>query len=228
MSDKTQAARSPVPPSRRAAHSAERHDEGRRTHLGGHVFRIMAAIVGSDFVPARVRTRMLRTMGFQIARDTCIWGQCSLRSNRLRTAPRVFINIGFYHDGYEMLDIGRNVRIGPFVRVITASHPIGPSTQRAPMAVTGGPVHIKEGCWIGAGVIILPGVTIGEGCVIGAGSLVSRSTRANGLYMGVPARRVRDLDEAVPPEPEHRIAVGASSDPPQPGRSLAGQRHRRH
>jgi acetyltransferase-like isoleucine patch superfamily enzyme len=54
-------------------------------------------------------------------------------------------------------------------------------------------VRIGNGCWIGAGVTILPGVTIGEGCVIGAGSVVTRSTEANGLYVGMPARRVREL-----------------------------------
>ena len=55
------------------------------------------------------------------------------------------------------------------------------------------PIEIKRGCWIGAGTIILPGITIEEGCVVGAGSVVTRSTEPNGLYIGAPARRVKNL-----------------------------------
>ncbi|WP_249354641.1 DapH/DapD/GlmU-related protein [Rhodococcus sp. USK13] len=53
---------------------------------------------------------------------------------------------------------------------------------------------VGDGCWIGAGAIILPGVTVGEGCVVGAGAVVTRDCSPNGLYVGSPARRVRDLD----------------------------------
>ncbi len=161
--------------------------------MGDYPFRVMSSLLGSELVPAFVRTKALRALGFQLSKDTCVWAQCSFRSNKVRTASRVFINIGLYHDGYAMLDIGHNVRIGPHVRIITASHEIGPANQRAPMEVTGGPVRIEDGCWIGAGVTILPGVTIAAGCVIGARSVVTRSTKANGLYVGMPARRVRDL-----------------------------------
>ena len=110
-------------------------------------------------------------------------------------AAGVFVNVGFYHDGYDMLEIGRNVRIGPYVRVLTASHDIGPPTQRCLIDVVGGAVLIEEGCWIGAGVTILPGVTIKRGCVVSANSLVASNTRADGLYAGTPARRVRDFDD---------------------------------
>jgi maltose O-acetyltransferase len=100
-----------------------------------------------------------------------------------------------------MLEIGKNVRIGPYVRVITAAHEIGPPHQRCSFDVVGQTVRIRDGSWIGAGVTILPGVTIAEGCVIGANALVSHSTTPNGLYIGAPARRVRNLDADVePPE----------------------------
>ncbi|HEY0758386.1 MAG TPA: acyltransferase [Acidisarcina sp.] len=105
----------------------------------------------------------------------------------------MFINVGFYHDGYDMLHIGENVRIGPFLRVITATHDIGPSHQRGLIEVVGKPVRINDGCWIGSGVTILPGVSIEKGCVIAAGSVVYETTEADGLYAGNPARRVREL-----------------------------------
>ncbi|WP_372495087.1 acyltransferase [Nocardioides pinisoli] len=52
-----------------------------------------------------------------------------------------------------------------------------------------------NGAWIGAAVTVLPGVTIGPGCVVAAGSVVTADCQANGLYAGVPARRIRDLPD---------------------------------
>lgn len=66
--------------------------------------------------------------------------------------------------------------------------------RRDPWApVTRLPVIIERGCWVGLGAIILPGVTVREGCVIGAGAVVVHSTLPNGLYVGNPAKRVKDL-----------------------------------
>ena len=53
---------------------------------------------------------------------------------------------------------------------------------------------IGDGCWIGGGVIILPGVTIGEGCVIGAGSVVTKNIPANSLAVGNPCRVIREIN----------------------------------
>jgi maltose O-acetyltransferase len=194
--------------------------------VGDYPFRVMSSLLSSELVPAFLRTRALQAMGFQISKTTCIWARCSLRSNKIRTTGRVFINIAFYHDGYELLEIGRNVRIGPHVSVITASHEIGPANQRAPMEVTGGPVRIGDGCWIGAGVTILPGVTIGPGCVIGARSLVTKSTEANGLYVGMPARRVRDLGTLRADLNEDDFGETESYGVAWQPRSLRAERHK--
>lgn len=56
-----------------------------------------------------------------------------------------------------------------------------------------GKIIVESGCWIGANVTILPGVTIGHGCIVGAGSLVTKDCMPNGLYVGSPAKRIRDL-----------------------------------
>jgi maltose O-acetyltransferase len=55
-------------------------------------------------------------------------------------------------------------------------------------------VSVGNGSWLGTGVTVLPGVTIGEGCVIAAGAVVTADCAPDGLYAGVPARRIRDLD----------------------------------
>ena len=92
----------------------------------------------------------------------------------------------------ESVSIGDNVYIGPRVYIATSSHDMGEPDQRAG-AHSGSPVIIESGCWIGANVTILPGVTVARGCMVAAGAVVKESTEANGLYAGVPARRRSDL-----------------------------------
>jgi maltose O-acetyltransferase len=154
----------------------------------------MGAVIASELVPAFIRTKLMRAAGFDISADACIWPQGTFRSKRIVIGTGVFINIGFYHDGYDMLRIGNNVRIGAFVRVVTATHDIGPPEQRGLIEVVGRPVTIGDGCWIGTGSMILPGVTLSRGCVLGANAMLAKSTEPDGLYAGNPARRMRDLE----------------------------------
>ena len=57
------------------------------------------------------------------------------------------------------------------------------------------PIHIGNGCWLGGGVIVLPGVTIGDGSVIGAGSVVTKDIPGNVLAVGNPCRVIRKLNQ---------------------------------
>ena len=57
------------------------------------------------------------------------------------------------------------------------------------------PIKIGNGCWLGGGVIILPGVTIGDGCVIGGGSVVTKDIPPNSLAVGNPCRVIRKINE---------------------------------
>jgi maltose O-acetyltransferase len=162
--------------------------------MGDFVQRLTSAFLSSEIVPAKMRTLLMRAFGYDVRSDTCIWAGASLRSKKISCGDGVFINVGFFHDGYDQLRIGNNVRVGQFVRVLTATHEIGPSHQRGLVEVVGRPVHIKDGTWIGSGVTIFPGVTIAEGCVLAANAVVMESTEPNGLYAGNPARLVRALD----------------------------------
>lgn len=161
--------------------------------MRNYFYPIVSNILGSEWIPTFARMYILRRLGLKIGDGAYIWSNCSLRSGRISLGKMVSINVGFFFDGASNLMIEDNVRIGQFVRIITASHRIGPSWDRClPEPVTGS-VRIEEGCWIGSGVTIMPNVTVRRGCVVGACSLVLTSTEPDGLYVGVPAKRVRNL-----------------------------------
>lgn len=90
--------------------------------------------------------------------------------------------------------IGDNVMFGHNVTLCTAGHPIEPELRRQVYQYNF-PIHIEENVWIGAGVIVLPGVTIGKNSVIGAGSVVTRDIPENVVAMGTPCRVARPISE---------------------------------
>lgn len=162
--------------------------------MGNYLHRVTDAMLGSELLPVAIRMPVMRWLGFDIDRTACIWARASFRSKMVKIGREAFLNVGFFYDGWAELEIGANVRIGQFVRVVTGTHEIGPPAQRCTMEAIGGPVVIGRGSWIGCNVLILSNVTIGEGCVIAAGSIVTRSTEPNGLYGGAPCRLIRKLD----------------------------------
>ena len=107
----------------------------------------------------------------------------------------VFIN----RDAYirPNTTIGDRVNLGPFVRLITDAHEIGPASRRAG-AVRYDPITIGAGTWIGAAATVLGGVSIGAGAVVAAGAVVVSDVPANTVVAGVPARVVRALDVPTP------------------------------
>ena len=90
--------------------------------------------------------------------------------------------------------IGDCTMIGPNVTIATAGHPIEPGLRSRGLQYNM-PVHIGKNCWLGAGVIVMPGVTIGDNTVIGAGSIVTRDIPSNVVAVGNPCRIMRPVGE---------------------------------
>ena len=90
--------------------------------------------------------------------------------------------------------IGDYVMIGPNVTIATAGHPIDPELRQK-VAQFNIPVRIGNNVWIGAGAVILPGITIGDNSVIGAGSIVTKDIPANVVAVGNPCRVLREINE---------------------------------
>ena len=90
--------------------------------------------------------------------------------------------------------VGDYTMIGPNVTIATAGHPILPTLRQKAYQYNMS-VHIGKNCWIGAGAVILPGVTIGDNTVIGAGSIVTKDISANVVAVGNPCRVLREIGE---------------------------------
>ena len=90
--------------------------------------------------------------------------------------------------------VGDSTMIGPNVTIATAGHPILP-VLREKVYQFNLPVRIGKNCWIGAGAIILPGITIGDNTVVGAGSVVTKYLPANVVAVGNPCRILREIGE---------------------------------
>ena len=90
--------------------------------------------------------------------------------------------------------IGDCTMIGPNVTIATAGHPIEPGLRSRGLQYNM-PVRIGKNCWLGAGVIVMPGVTIGDNTVIGAGSIVTRDIPSNVVAVGNPCRVMRPVGE---------------------------------
>lgn len=146
-------------------------------------------------IPVRLRRAMLRAAGLTVAANANISPQVFFGSGRCIVAEGCFISVQCLIDGSDQVTLGRFVHLAMGVRLITSTHEIGPSGHRAG-APRSAPITIGEGSWLGAGCQVLPGVEVARGCVVAAGAVVTRSTQPDGLYAGIPARRIRDLQAA--------------------------------
>ena len=101
-------------------------------------------------------------------------------------------NLTLVDDGH--IYIGDKVMFGPNVTIATASHPINPEIRDRGLQFNKD-VHIGENTWIGAGVVIVPGVRIGRNTVIGAGSVITKDIPDNVIAVGNPCRVLRNVSE---------------------------------
>lgn len=105
---------------------------------------------------------------------------------------RTFINSGAVILDVGRVRIGADVQIGPNVQLLTPTHPLDPEVRRTG-AEAAEPIAIEDNVWLGGGVIVCPGVTIGRDTVVGAGAVVTEDLPARVLAVGNPARVIRHL-----------------------------------
>lgn len=161
-----------------------------KVHLWRDLF--VNTIGSSKITPRFLRFIVYRLYGIQTQTLDIRPGSYFKRSN-VRIGRDTFINYDCLFDNLGNIEIGDKCAIGPQVMFATITHESGGSDRRAG-GVIAQPIIIGNGCWIGARAMILPGVNVAEGCIIAAGALVIRDCEPHGLYAGVPAKRIKELD----------------------------------
>lgn len=140
------------------------------------------------------REEMLRAMFAEIGEGCYV--EPPLRANwagkHVHFGKYVYANFNLTMVDDTHIYVGDFTKFGPNVTIATAGHPVLPSL-REQIYQYNMPVHIGRCCWIGAGAVILPGVTIGDNTVIGAGSVVTKDIPPNVVAVGNPCRVMRGI-----------------------------------
>ena len=108
----------------------------------------------------------------------------------IRLGKDVFINKSCMFVDLGGIELEDKVLIGPDVKILSVNHPLDSKNRRG-VILKG--VKIKRNAWLGAGVTVCPGVTIGENSVIGAGSVVTKDVPNDTVYAGVPAKFIKNI-----------------------------------
>lgn len=145
---------------------------------------------------SKKRMELLKSMFAEIGEGTYI--EPPLHSNwggkNTHLGKNVYANFNLTLVDDAHIYIGDRTMIGPNVVIATASHPID-AELRARCTQFNLDVHIGKNVWIGAGAVVLPGVTIGDNAVIGAGSIVNKDIPANVVAVGNPCKVLREVGE---------------------------------
>ena len=144
----------------------------------------------------KLREEMLKDMFAEIGSNCYIeppfhanWG-----GKHVHFGDNIYANFGLTLVDDTHIYVGSYTMFGPNVVIATAGHPILPSLREKAYQYNMS-VHIGSNCWLGAGVIVVPGVTIGDNCVIGAGSVVTKDIPADSVAYGNPCRVARKINE---------------------------------
>lgn len=124
-----------------------------------------------------------------------------IHAERIICGTHLGINCGTYINGVGGIQFGDNVLVGNNVTISSGEHPIDgafpPIFERTAIPKK---IVINDDVWIGAGAVIMPGITLAKGSVIGANAVVTKDTEEYSIYVGAPAKKIRNRQD----ESRHR------------------------
>lgn len=166
------------------------------TAILDYMVEFFMAMTPHDPLSSRIKSALLRWRGAKIGNKCKIWRDVWVDDYRkLVVGDHVSIGKSAMIQCIGGVSIGSNVMIGHGSQIISAGHyipEVGESMRFSGLHAA--PIMIEDEAWIGAGAIILPGVTIGKGAVVAAGAVVTKSVASNTIVGGVPAILIRTRD----------------------------------
>lgn len=142
------------------------------------------------------KAAMLQKMFAEIGEDCYI--ETPLHTNfggrYVHFGKKIYANFNLTLVDDTHIYVGDFCQIGPNVVLATAGHPIDPALREQGLQFNA-PIRVGRNCWLGAGVLVMPGVTIGDNTVVGAGSVVTKDIPANVIAVGNPCRVLREINE---------------------------------
>ena len=175
-------------------HDGSLYDPGHPTLEAHQLERLDMLFAFNAIPPSNIdeRQKMMRAMFADIGERCYIEGpvHSNFAFEHVHFGDGVYCNFGCTFVDDTHIYVGSNTLFGPNVTVVTAAHPTNPAEREGGLQ-RNAPVRIGKNCWIGAGAILLPGVTIGDGTTIGAGSVVTRDVPDGVVAYGNPCRVAR-------------------------------------
>jgi len=144
--------------------------------------------------PAEIRGLLRQITGSAIDESVAVFTPLYINYGKnTKIGKNVFINFDCVFLDLGGITIEDNVLIAPKVSLLSEGHPVDPNVRQS---LVPGHIHIKRNAWVGAGAIVLPGVTIGENSVVAAGAVVSKDVSANTIVGGVPAKIIKSVEQS--------------------------------
>ena len=141
--------------------------------------------------PAEIRNFLSQITDSEIDESVVVFTPLYINYGKhTKIGKNVFINFDCIFLDLGGITIEDNVQIAPKVSLLSEGHPISSKDRQS---LVPGPIHIKKNAWIGAGAIILQGVTIGENAIVAAGAVVSKDVPDNMIVGGIPAKIIKAI-----------------------------------
>lgn len=140
------------------------------------------------------RTNLLKEMFAEIGENCYIEPpfHANFGGHHCHFGKNVYVNYNLTAVDDTHIYVGDNTMMAPNVILASAAHPLDPEERRKGYQYNK-PVHIGKNCWLGAGVIVVPGVSIGDDTVIGAGSVVTKDIPSGVVAVGNPCRVIKEI-----------------------------------